>query len=140
MIPASSTCSGVNTSPELDWTAGPAGTMSYAMVLTDTANNLVHWVLWDIPAATRSLPAALAADAMLANPAGAKQVSIASAGHAFSGPCPPAGSTHVYQFAVHALDVATLPNVTTTTAGATVKAQVLAHALASGTLSANGMR
>ncbi len=43
------TCAGVNTSPPLTWTAGPTGTMSYAVVLTDTNNMAAHWVIWDLP-------------------------------------------------------------------------------------------
>ncbi len=49
-FPMQNTCAGANTSPELDWTPGPAGTMSYAVVLTDLTNNFVHWAIWNIPA------------------------------------------------------------------------------------------
>src|SRR5438046_2819209 len=39
---AENTCAGVNTSPPLSWTAGPAGTMSYVVSLTDLSfNNVV---------------------------------------------------------------------------------------------------
>src|SRR6187402_2009203 len=49
---------GSNKSPELDWTAGPSGTQSYAIVLQDLTNVMngkpfVHWALWNIPGATR---------------------------------------------------------------------------------------
>jgi Raf kinase inhibitor-like YbhB/YbcL family protein len=133
MIPAANTCAGANTSPALAWTAGPAGTMSYAIVLTDLSNNLVHWVIWDIPAGTLSLPAMLAGDAMLASPAGAKQVHVSGTGNGYYGPCP-MGNTHTYQFEVHALGVATLGGVTTTSSTSTVKAAVLAGSLGHGDL------
>ena len=112
--------------------------MSYAIVLTDKTNMLRHWVLWDIPSATMSLPANLAKTAMLAMPAGAKQVSIQNNGYA--GPCPPAGTMHTYEFAVYALDVATLPGVTTNSMPMAVETAVLAHQLAKATLTGQGMR
>ena len=111
MIPATHTCAGANTSPELNWTEGPAGTLSYAIVLTDMTNMLVHWAIWDIPPATRSLPAALPNPYMLTAPAGAKQASFG--GHGYQGSCP-GGQTHTYQFVVYALNVGTVPNLTMT--------------------------
>jgi Raf kinase inhibitor-like YbhB/YbcL family protein len=114
MIPATHTCAGANTSPELNWTEGPAGTMSYAIVFTDMSNMLVHWAIWDIPAATRSLPAALPNPYMLTAPAGAKQASFSgNSNHGYQGSCP-SGQTHTYQFVVYALNVATVPNLTMT--------------------------
>jgi Raf kinase inhibitor-like YbhB/YbcL family protein len=138
-IPDPNTCAGANTSPDLTWTAGPAGTMSYAVVLTDLSTSnpiLVHWVIWDIPAATHALPAALPTANTLTTPVAAKQVHFmyAPAGMGgYFGPCP-SGATHMYQFQVHAIDSATLPDATTAWTTADVKAAVLAHALAHGTL------
>jgi Raf kinase inhibitor-like YbhB/YbcL family protein len=137
MIPAQNTCAGADTSPSLDWTAGPPATMSYALVLTDLTNNFVHWVLWDIPAATRALPAMLANDAMPAIPAGASQVNLdtpaAGAGNGYHGPCP-SGNLHNYQFAIHAMDVLPLPDAITTWMSADVKSVVLMHSIAHGDL------
>jgi Raf kinase inhibitor-like YbhB/YbcL family protein len=131
------TCAGANTSPELDWTAGPAGTMSYAMVLTDLSNGFLHWVVWDIPPETRSLPALLPTTATLTEPAGARQVALSGTG--YTGPCPN-GNVHDYQFDIHALDVATLPglsaNPTTTAATDAVTTHSLAHASLGGTSNA----
>jgi Raf kinase inhibitor-like YbhB/YbcL family protein len=126
-MPTANTCAGVDTSPELDWTAGPAGTMSYALVLTDVSINLVHWVIWDIAQGTRSLQAMLPADAVLGSPANAMQVALRGQGYA--GPCPN-GNVHMYQFELHAMDVATLPGVTTTSTSANAKSAVLAHSIA----------
>ena len=131
---------GIDVSPELAWTPGPAGTLSYAVVLTDvTFNNFVHWVIWDIPANTMplSLPRAVPRSANLTSPPGAKQcTSYASPPtYGYRGPCTPAGQgIHNYRFTVYALDVATLPGVTTNTARTTVRSQVLAHDLASASL------
>ncbi len=64
-FPDANTCAGVNTSPAMSWTAGPAGTLSYAVVLTDTFQNAAHWVIWDIPSTVTSLAAALPGTATL---------------------------------------------------------------------------
>ena len=134
MFAAANTCAGAQDSLPLQWTAGPTGTMSYAVVLTDMTNNLVHYAIWDIPAATMSLPAALVKQAMPPSPAGAKQVSFQNATKGYYGPCP-GGSTHTYRFVVYALDVATLPTVTTTSTPAQVVTQIQMHDLATGSLS-----
>ena len=97
-------------SPPLTWTAGPTGTMAYAITLTDLNNGYIHWILWDLPASTMSLPANLAKTATLTDPAGAKQVALQNNG--YFGPCPN-GTQHTYQFQVYAIDVATIPGVTT---------------------------
>src|SRR5438552_2672943 len=56
MIPAAQTCTGdSHMSPPLSWTAGPSGTMSYAIALVDMTNTFVHWTIWDMPASTTSL-------------------------------------------------------------------------------------
>lgn len=134
MFPSALTCAGANTSPQFDWAAGPGGVQSYALVLTDMANNLVHWVVWDIPPATRSLPAMLATTAMLATPAGARQLSTGG-GTAYTGPCP-SGNLHTYQFDLHAVDAAMLPGVAANATTAQVKAAVMMHSLAKASLSA----
>ncbi len=132
MFPAANTCAGVDQSPELDWTPGPAGAQSYALVLTDMAINLVHWVVWDIPVATRSLPAMLATAATLTTPAGAHQVSASGTG--YMGPCP-SGAVHTYVFDLHAVDAATLPAVPAKPTSAQLKALVLMHSLGKASLS-----
>jgi Raf kinase inhibitor-like YbhB/YbcL family protein len=138
MFPTANTCTGNSVSPPFAWTAGPAGAMSYAIVLTDKSNMLRHWVLWDMPPDTMALPANLPKTATLTMPNGAKQVSIQGGGYA--GPCPPAGTTHTYEFALYAVDVATLPGVTTTSMPMAVETAVVAHQLAKATLTAQGMR
>ena len=131
---------GIDVSPELAWTPGPAGTLSYAIVLTDvTFNNFVHWVIWDIPANTipLSLPRAVPRSANLSSPVGAKQCTSYTSPPTFGyrGPCTPVNDgVHNYRFTVYALDVATLPGVTTNTARTAVRTQVLAHDLASASL------
>ena len=131
-FPANITCADSSMgSPDLTWTAGPSGTMSYAVTLTDlTFNGLVHWAIWNIPSSTTMLAADLATTAMLITPAGAQQVAIQ--GNGYYGPCP-MGSTHTYEFRIYAIAVPTLPGATLTTA-ASAKAAIIQNAIGSGTL------
>ncbi len=113
MIPAAQTCTGnSHMSPPLTWTAGPTGTMSYGVALVDMSNGYVHWVIWDIPAATTMLPGNLPETQMLTTPVMAQQINRFT-GDGYFGPCP-SGQTHTYVFEVYALDVATLPGVSLT--------------------------
>jgi Raf kinase inhibitor-like YbhB/YbcL family protein len=132
-IPSQYACSGANVSPPLAWTPGPQGTQSYAIVFTDKSNNLIHWVLWDIPSSVSQLPENVQKTANPSVPAGAKQVkSYDNSTFGYLGPCPP--NKHTYEFAVHALDVASLPNVTTSSTRAAVNAEIGSHDLGSATL------
>jgi Raf kinase inhibitor-like YbhB/YbcL family protein len=107
--------------------------MSYGIALVDMSNSLVHWAIWDIPAATKSLPANLPTTQMLTTPVMAKQVNF-STGDGYFGPCP-SGQTHTYVFEVYAIDIATLPSVSATSSPMQVRNQLMARDLASGTLS-----
>lgn len=110
MFPDDNTCAGDNKSPPLTWTAGPSGTMSYAVVLLDTSNMLNHWAMWDIPSTVTALPAALDSMAMSTAVPGAKQKSFQNNG--YYGPCPN-GMDHVYKFTVYAISTATLSGAMT---------------------------
>jgi len=105
------TCTGADTSPDLDWAPGVSQAQSYAVALADAATGVPQWIVWDIPASVVSLPAGLAATPLLATPAGAKQASTSGGGYA--GPCPTPGQQRFYEFAIYALPVATLAGVTT---------------------------
>ncbi len=96
-------------SPELNWTAGPSGTLSYAIVLHDLTNNFNHWAIWNIPGTTYQLPASLPAGANPAGITGVKQASFNANKDAYAGP---GAIGDVYQFTVYALKVATIsPNL-----------------------------
>jgi len=128
------TCAGTNVSPPLAFKGGPSAAKSYALVLQDLSNQNIHWVIWDMPTSTTSLPQGVAKQATPAVPAGAKQaLSYDGTTYGYLGPCP-GGNVHTYQFSIYALDVATLPNVTPMTARATVATAVRAHQIASATL------
>jgi phosphatidylethanolamine-binding protein (PEBP) family uncharacterized protein len=122
------TCAGVGRSPALAWTAGPAGTKSYALTfldetLTATGNaNGYHYVIWDIPASTLALPPNLPSGASLTAPVVAKQLSPANGFdklpiNTYFGPCPNAigntNNTDKYAFTLYALPVEQLTGTLT---------------------------
>jgi Raf kinase inhibitor-like YbhB/YbcL family protein len=136
MIPSDFTCAGTNVSPPLTWTAGPAGTMSYAVELTDRTVGavLIHSIIFDIPPSTMSLPMSVEKVANPSVPTGSKQVKgYDNVTYGYLGPCPN-GNLHNYEFSVHALDVAALPGVTTTSMRPDVDMAINAHRLAKGLL------
>lgn len=123
-IPAHSSCDGRNDSPALHWTAPPTGTQSFALVLRDPdapRGTFIHWVLWNIPASARSLPRQITPTAAL--PDGARQGMNSARTTGYTGPCPPHGPVHHYNFTLYALD-------TKVTLGATTTEQDLMRTLA----------
>jgi Raf kinase inhibitor-like YbhB/YbcL family protein len=108
-VPLHHTAFGENVSPPLAWSKGPVGTRSYVVILEDPdggagPNPVFHWVVYDIPASTSSLPAELPAEPTLSAPAGAKQGLNNRSQAGYRGPRAPAGETHGYLFQVYALD------------------------------------
>jgi Raf kinase inhibitor-like YbhB/YbcL family protein len=129
------TCAGANVSPPMSWTAGPSGTLSYAIVFRDNDNGLVHAVIWDIPADAHAVPEHVERVAMPSVPAGAKQAKAYDGVFGYAGPCPN-GHTHHYEFELYALDVSTMPGLTSTTSKDAVAAALDGgHKLASTKLS-----
>ncbi len=101
-IPARYTCQGEDISPPLTWSDPPQGTRSFALIMEDPdapGGIWVHWVIYNIPAEMRSLPADFQAGEdvpiRLARNSWGRQ--------AYGGPCPPSG-THRYVFQLYALD------------------------------------
>lgn len=135
---------GMNMSPPLSWTPGPAQAKSYAVVLVHLASDMsVHWVLWDIAPGTTSLPANIPEVPNPPMPAGTSQMKPGVDGSTwfgYQGVCPrPGAGTQRYEYSVYALDVSKLPNVTTQSTGMAVLAAVKAHQLAHATLSGTEM-
>jgi Raf kinase inhibitor-like YbhB/YbcL family protein len=123
---------GANMRPDISWSAGPAGTKSYAILVIDPdvpadftdagkegkilrndakRQPFFHWALVDIPASTSRIPGGESTIA----PAIGKQVPADLAGYVsdprnFGGPCPPWNDerVHHYHFIVMALDTETL--------------------------------
>ena len=105
-------CQGENISPALQWQGAPAGTKSYALTVYDpdapTGSGWWHWVVFNIPADVKALPAQIGAQGQ-GLPAGAIQSLTDFGQPGFGGACPPVGDKpHRYQFTLHALKVARL--------------------------------
>lgn len=108
MIPAKYTQAGAQVSPPLAWSNVPDGTTHFVLMAHDTdaavgqgIDNVLHWMLWNIPASVRSLSEAVPQGAQL--PDGTRQIS--ASGPYYRGPGAPAsGSPHHYVFEIYALD------------------------------------
>jgi len=104
-IPPQYTCKGADNSPVLEWSGSPANAASFAMIMDDPdapAGTWVHWVLWNLPAATHSLPQGVPKREQLDD--GSRQGKNSFQKVGYNGPCPPAGQTHRYFFRLYALD------------------------------------
>lgn len=92
-----------NTSPELNWSDIPNGTLSFALVVDDPdANGWSHWVIYNIPPTETKLKGNFASGKELKN--GTRQGSNDFKEIGYGGPCPPSG-THRYNFKLYALDI-----------------------------------
>jgi Raf kinase inhibitor-like YbhB/YbcL family protein len=107
-IPTRFTCDGANHSPPLAWSGAPEKTVAYALVVEDPdapGGTFVHWVLYDLPARTTSLPEGVPKGDTVAQVGGAQQGATGFKGTpGYGGPCPPPGPAHHYHFRLLALD------------------------------------
>jgi len=109
-IPAAYTCSGENQSPALQWTDAPDATRSFALIVADPdapGGEFVHWVLYDLPKDTTSLPRGVPTNPRLTG--GARQGTNDFRRIGYGGPCPPPGPAHRYIFTLYAVDLPRLP-------------------------------
>ncbi len=98
-----------NVFPGLSWSAGPAGTRSYAIIMQDPDGRrndrpyiVLHWTMYNIPATVTSLPAGMAPDA---KPAGSDYgLNVRGQAQPYMGPRTPPGPKHHYYMQVFALD------------------------------------
>lgn len=105
-IPAKYSCTGRNISPALTWGDPPAGTQSFALIVEDPdapMGTWTHWVLFNIPAAARSLEEDLPVKGKNVDASAIYFGKNSSGDIAYAGPCPP-GGTHRYYFRIYALD------------------------------------
>jgi Raf kinase inhibitor-like YbhB/YbcL family protein len=129
-------CTGQNMSPELSWKGAPAGTKSFAVTMYDpdapTGSGWWHWVVYNIPATTMSLPQGAGDAAKNLLPAGATQGNTDFGTPGYGGPCPPPGSKdHHYQIVVFALNIDKLDvpaNATAAYVGFNIHAHQIGHA------------
>jgi Raf kinase inhibitor-like YbhB/YbcL family protein len=107
-IPLAHTQQGSDVSPPLRWSNVPAGAAGFVLIVHDLdapvppgTDDLLHWLVWNIPADARALPERVPQGATL--PDGSRQIS--ATGPNYRGPAAPAsGSVHHYVFELYALD------------------------------------
>ncbi len=111
-IPAKFTQSDANpVSPKLEWTNVPPGTVSFTLILHDPDvalrkknDDVLHWMIFNIPGTATELPEGMSATATL--PDGAVQAKNLRGAVGYMGPgAPPAGPDHHYTFELYALDI-----------------------------------
>lgn len=129
-------CTGGNLSPQLSWANAPEGTQGYAITMYDkdapTGSGWWHWVAFDLPASTISLPQGAGDAGKNLMPAGAIQGKTDFGAPGYGGPCPPPGhGPHQYVITVYALKAAKLgldATATPAVVGYNVNANTLAKA------------
>lgn len=114
VVPIDHTADGKNISPALMWSGAPAATKQFALIYDDPdvafgnpPQSFVHWVVYNIPATAKGLPAELPMDAVLTAPADIAGTIQGLSGFkrtGYRGPAPPPGKPHHYTWTVYALD------------------------------------
>lgn len=97
-------------SPKLEWSNVPAGTVSFALIFHDPdealhghVEDVLHWLVFNIPGSARELPGQLAPDPRL--PDGTIQANSVRRKPGYMGPGADApGPYHHYTFEIFALD------------------------------------
>jgi para-nitrobenzyl esterase len=96
-----------NTFPGLAWSAGPAGTKSYAVIMQDTDGQrngmpILHWTMYNVPVSVTKLDPGMAATG---NPQGSSYgPNVRGEAQPYMGPRTPPGPKHHYHLQVFALD------------------------------------
>lgn len=129
-IPKQFTCDGENVSPQLIWTQPPTGTQALALVTDDPdapAGTWTHWVIFDLPSASRGLPENTPKVEDLSGGGSQGENSFHKLG--YDGPCPPPGKTHRYFFKLYALNrkLGLRPGVTKPELDQAMKNHILGH-------------
>ena len=107
-IPERNSQAGHDVSPALAWTGVPDSTASFVLIVHDLdaaigngTDDMLHWLVWNIPGAARSLAEAEPQGGDLAD--GSRQIS--GTGPYYRGPAAAAtGPLHHYVFELYALD------------------------------------
>jgi Raf kinase inhibitor-like YbhB/YbcL family protein len=133
MIASDYACTGSDKSPTLSWSNAPQATKSFALIVQDPdapGGTFIHWVAYNIPAQTTSLPAGVPKKAEID---GGGENGINSFGQlGYNGPCPPPGKMHHYHFLLYALDSSL--NLGDKADAAAVEAAMKGHVLATAEL------
>src|SRR5215469_11143414 len=108
MIPARYTQQGAEISPAIQWSAPPAGTVSFVLTFVDadtvvnnSTDSLLHWMVWNLPGTATGIAQGRPDGFELED--GTRQISVS--GSRYRGPGAPAsGPLHHYIFELYALD------------------------------------
>lgn len=106
-IPTKYTCDGDDVSPLLSIENAILGAKSLALIVDDPdapGGVFVHWVIWNIPPNTTSIPENVPSTEVVELLDGAKQGVNDFGKLGYRGPCPPSGPPHRYIFKLYALD------------------------------------
>ena len=138
-IPAKYSCDGEDVSPPLSWGEPPEGTQSLALIMDDPdapGGTWDHWILFNIPADTRSLQENLPLTGKNADPDAIFAGNNSWGRPDYGGPCPPSG-THRYFFKLYALDttINLLPGATKGELLSAMEGHILAETELMGTYS-----
>lgn len=98
-------CDGAGGSPPLIWSGVPEGTKAFALIMSDPDaphGIFYHWVIFNLPGATRAMPAGAPKTETLTDGGEQGVNSVRQIG--YKGPCPPHGPAHHYHFKLYALD------------------------------------
>jgi Raf kinase inhibitor-like YbhB/YbcL family protein len=95
-IDAKYTCDGDNVAPALSWSPAPEGTVEIAVTMRDLDAPFAHWGIAGLAPDLTSLGEGDV-------PLGAYEATNGAGAIGYTGPCPPAGSTHTYVLTVHYL-------------------------------------
>jgi len=96
-----------NSFPGLSWSAGPAGTKSYAVIMQDpdaqrNGQPILHWTIYNVPANVTKLDPGMPAGG---NPQGSSYgPNVRGEAQPYMGPRTPPGPKHHYHLQVFALD------------------------------------
>jgi len=136
-IPKKHTCDGADLSPPLAWNGVPEGTVSFVLIMDDPdapPGTWVHWVLFNVSAATSRLEEGLPKTESVLG--GARHGACWGVNKfnrvGYHGPCPPPGKPHRYVFTLYALD--TMLELPARAGKADVLQAAKAHVLAETTL------
>jgi len=109
-IPVQHSLQGGNLSPPLSWSHAPANTKSFVLIMDDPdapGGTWDHWIVYNIPAGTKSLAEHAGASGSSGLPSGAENGTNSWGNKYYQGPSPPSG-THRYYFKLYALSVSQL--------------------------------
>lgn len=128
VIPSRHAQPGRDVSPPLTWGGAPDSTRSFLLVVHDAdaatgdgTDDLLHWMVWNIPGTATGLPAGIPQGAQ--RPDGMRQISVS--GPYYRGPAAPAtGPEHHYLFELYALDI-TLPQAAVGLPAAVTRAAIM---------------